>query len=79
MGSLITIRIPTNGACTGESTIAGALARLSDDQAVRFLTIHKSKGLEFHTVILLGVETQAFWGRIAEERCVYFVGVSRAK
>lgn len=64
---------------TSESTIAGALARLSDDQAVRFLTIHKSKGLEFHTVILLGVETQTFWGRIAEERCVYFVGVSRAK
>lgn len=62
-----------------EKTIPSALARLSDDQAVRFLTIHKSKGLEFHTVIILGVETQAFWGKLAEERCVYFVGVSRAK
>lgn len=62
-----------------ETTIGRALARLSDDRAVRFLTMHKSKGLEFHTVILLGVETQAFWGRLAEERCVYFVGVSRAK
>lgn len=64
---------------TSETTIPRALARLSDDQAIRFLTIHKSKGLEFHTVILLGVETQAFWGKLTEERCVFFVGVSRAK
>ncbi|RRU73027.1 ATP-dependent helicase [Stutzerimonas xanthomarina] len=62
-----------------EGTIARALARLSNDQAVRFLTIHKSKGLEFNTVILLGVEKQAFWAKIKDERCVFFVGVSRAK
>ncbi|WP_371319188.1 3'-5' exonuclease [Pseudomonas sp. PDM26] len=73
------IRDRISALLTSEATIARALARLSDDQAVRFLTIHKSKGLEFHTVIFLGVETQAFWGRLAEERCVYFVGVSRAK
>lgn len=62
-----------------EPELPKALARLSDDAAVRFLTMHKSKGLEFHSVIVLGVETQAFWGKLTEERCVFFVGVSRAK
>ncbi|MGF6113447.1 3'-5' exonuclease [Pseudomonas frederiksbergensis] len=56
-----------------------ALARLSGDASVRLLSMHKSKGLEFHSVIVLGVETQTFWGKLAEERCVFFVGVSRAK
>ncbi|SKA91363.1 Superfamily I DNA or RNA helicase [Pseudomonas extremaustralis] len=56
-----------------------ALARLSGDASVRLLTMHKSKGLEFHSVIVLGVEKETFWGKLAEERCVFFVGVSRAK
>lgn len=56
-----------------------ALAKFSDDQTVRILTVHKSKGLEFDTVIILGVENQTFWGKIDEERCSFFVGVSRAK
>jgi superfamily I DNA/RNA helicase len=43
------------------------------------MTIHKSKGLEFDSVILLGVEKQTFWGKLEEERCAFFVGVSRAK
>jgi len=62
-----------------EPDLLKALARLSDDTAVRFLTMHKSKGLEFHSVIVLGVEKQTFWGKLAEERCVFFVGVSRTK
>ena len=56
-----------------------ALGRFSDDQAVRILTIHKSKGLEFDSVIILGVEDQTFWGKADEERCAFFVGMSRAK
>ncbi|SDT17404.1 Superfamily I DNA or RNA helicase [Halopseudomonas litoralis] len=56
-----------------------ALERFSDDQAVRIMTMHKSKGLEFDSVILLGVESQTFWGKADEERCAFFVGVSRAK
>ncbi|MEN8286726.1 ATP-dependent helicase [Acinetobacter baumannii] len=62
-----------------EPNLVKALARFSDDQAVRILTIHKSKGLEFDSVIILGVEHQTFWGKIDEERCSFFVGVSRAK
>ncbi|MCU6434618.1 ATP-dependent helicase [Undibacterium sp. Jales W-56] len=62
-----------------EPDLPKALERLSDDQAVRILTIHKSKGLEFDSVIILGVEDQTFWGKADEERCAFFVGMSRAK
>ena len=62
-----------------ESDLPTALERFSDDQAVRILTIHKSKGLEFHSVIVLGIETQTFWGKEADERSAFFVGASRAK
>lgn len=56
-----------------EPDLIAALDRFSDDQAVRILTIHKSKGLEFDSVIILGMEDQTFWGKIEEERCVFFV------
>lgn len=62
-----------------EPNLPKALERFSDDQAVRILTIHKSKGLEFDSVIILGVENQSFWGKEDAERCAFFVGVSRAK
>jgi superfamily I DNA/RNA helicase len=62
-----------------EPILVNALSRFSDDQAVRIMTIHKSKGLEFESVILLGVERETFWGNEDAERSAYFVGVSRAK
>lgn len=58
---------------------ATALLRFSEDSAVRIMTIHKCKGLEFDSVIVLGVETQTFWGELEAERSAYFVGISRAK
>lgn len=57
----------------------GALSRFAEDSAVRIMTIHKSKGLEFDTAILLGVEEQAFFGKRTDERSAFFVGISRAK
>ena len=62
-----------------EPDLPKALERFSDDQAVRILTIHKSKGLEFDTVIIMAVENEIFFGDQGENRCAYFVGVSRAK
>lgn len=59
--------------------LVNALKRFSDDCAVRILTIHKSKGLEFDSVIILGMEKETFWSKAAEERCAFFVGISRAK
>jgi superfamily I DNA/RNA helicase len=62
-----------------EPDMVKALTLLTDERAVRIMTIHKSKGLEFDSVIILGVEEQTFWGKIDDERCVFFVAVSRAK
>lgn len=64
---------------TLEPDLPRALKRFSDDQAVRILTIHKSKGLEFDSVIIMAVENEIFFGDQDENRCAYFVGVSRAK
>lgn len=56
-----------------------ALKRLSGKEAVRFLNIHKCKGLEFEKVIILGVENEMFWGDKSNSLAEYFVAVSRAK
>lgn len=45
------------------------------------MTIHKSKGLEFKTVIFIGLEDRQWWGfanQPEEERCAFFVAFSRA-
>ena len=47
-----------------ESSLIKALKSFLDDQAIRIMTIHKSKGLEFHSVIMLAVENETFWGKI---------------
>jgi superfamily I DNA/RNA helicase len=63
--------------------IGGALdgfTQVTDDGSVKVLTIHKAKGLEFHTVIVLGVEGQTFWSEDEDaNRAEFFVAVSRAK
>lgn len=59
--------------------LPAALAAFSADRAVRIMSIHKSKGLEFDTVIIMGVENETFWGKADAERSAYFVGISRAK
>jgi superfamily I DNA/RNA helicase len=56
-----------------------ALRRLSEADAVRFLTIHKCKGLEFEKVVVLGVEEELFWGTPTAAISEFFVAVSRAK
>lgn len=56
-----------------------ALRRLSDTEAVRISTIHKSKGLEFANVIVLAIEKQTFWSTPEDERSAFFVSISRAK
>jgi superfamily I DNA/RNA helicase len=55
------------------------LTNVTDDGAVRILTVHKAKGLEFDTVVVLGVEHETFWGDEGDARAAFFVAVSRAK
>lgn len=49
---------------------------------VPVMTIHKSKGLEYHTVLFMGLEDGAFWSydrQPDEDKCAFFVALSRAK
>ncbi len=59
--------------------IGTALSAFSADKAVRVMSIHKSKGLEFDTVYVLGVEQETFWGDADDQRSAFFVAISRAK
>lgn len=58
--------------------VAGAFA---DDDAVPLLTIHRSKGLEYHTVFFVGLDGDQWWAHARdriESTMTFFVGVSRA-
>jgi superfamily I DNA/RNA helicase len=71
--------IRINELWTKGSDVRETLAKFSEDSAVRIMTIHKSKGLEFDSVVVLGVEQEAFFGKIVDERAAFFVAISRAK
>lgn len=59
-----------------------ALAELGGEDAIPIITIHKSKGLEYHTVVFMGLEDSAMWNfakESDEEKRNFFVAFSRAK
>lgn len=65
---------------------AQAVDLLEGKDAVRIMTIHKCKGLEFDTAIVMAVDDQAYFGmrsgdeeKIEEEWACFFVAISRAK
>ena len=58
-----------------------ALDMLVGKDTIPVMTIHKSKGLEYHTVIFVGLEDGAFWSfqqQPDEDKCAFFVALSRA-
>ena len=54
------------------------ISRIEGVDSVRLMTIHKSKGLEYHTVIFVEFNDDAFWGN-DDDVNVFFVALSRAK
>ena len=68
-----------SAALTASGDPVAAIDHLSDDKAVRILTIHKSKGLEFENVFVMACEEETFFGAIEPERSAFFVAISRAK
>ncbi|MFE9273930.1 UvrD-helicase domain-containing protein [Paenibacillus glucanolyticus] len=52
------------------------------EYSIPMMTIHKSKGLEYDTVIFVGLEDAAFWNfenNSEEDKRAFFVALSRAK
>jgi DNA helicase II / ATP-dependent DNA helicase PcrA len=75
LAEMISVELPDNNWIEVVNAVKGV-------GAVSIMTMHKSKGLEFHTVIFLGLEDNAIWNyqRDAdEETCGLFVALSRAK
>ncbi|MGG1660884.1 UvrD-helicase domain-containing protein [Brevibacillus sp. NRS-1366] len=55
-----------------------SIERFKGIHSIPIMTIHKSKGLEYNTVFLIGLEDSAFFGSPDEELCTFFVAISRA-
>lgn len=71
-------------AATGEWS--EAIDELEGVDSVPIMTTHKSKGLEYHTIVFVGLEDGALFGfgdirspKTIEELCGVFVALSRAK
>lgn len=59
-----------------------ALSTYEGTDSVPLMTLHKSKGLEFHTVFLIGLDDDAWWSYkqdAGEATSCFFVAFSRAK
>ncbi|MEK7832447.1 MAG: 3'-5' exonuclease, partial [Acidobacteriota bacterium] len=64
-----------------DSAYKEAIDDLIGVDAIPAITIHKSKGLEFHTIIFLGLEDSQLWNfskQSDEEKRGFFVAFSRA-
>ncbi|MET9225560.1 ATP-dependent helicase [Lentzea sp. NPDC003310] len=55
------------------------LQEFAGSYAVKLMTVHKAKGLEFRSVVVLGVEHEMYFGGATAARSTYFVAVSRAR
>lgn len=63
-------------------TWSDALDELEGRGQIALMTIHKSKGLEFHTMIFYGLDNQTWWSLTpnrVEELNSFFVAFTRAK
>ncbi len=56
----------------------GCIDRIEGRGVTKLMTIHKSKGLEFHTVIFVELNDDAFW-KSSDDANVFLVALSRAR
>lgn len=77
-GFLALLRECTSGAANWKEV----LDRFEGIGQVSLMTIHRSKGLEFHTMIFMGLDNKSWWSldpRRSEELKSFFVAFTRAK
>ncbi|WP_163468082.1 ATP-dependent helicase [Fusobacterium sp. IOR10] len=63
-------------------SLADSIKRFEGENSIPIMTMHKSKGLEFHTVFFIGLEDSSLWNykkNLNEETNGFFVAFSRAK
>ena len=68
--------------CRSTKTWADAVDLFEGIHAIPLMTIHKSKGLEYHTVIFVGLDDAAWWSFAndqGEATAGFFVAFTRAK
>jgi superfamily I DNA/RNA helicase len=68
--------------CDGAVDWVAALDAYEGTKAVPLMTIHKSKGLEYHTVIFVGLDDRAWWSfaqDTIEATAGFFVAFTRAR
>lgn len=71
-----------HASCEGQPDWTSALDAYEGLHAVPLMTIHKSKGLEYHSVIFVGLDDGAWWsfaGDQIEATAGFFVAFTRAK
>ncbi|MFV0635168.1 3'-5' exonuclease [Mitsuokella sp. WILCCON 0060] len=65
-----------------QDNVLRALQNFRGENTIPIMTIHKSKGLEYRIVYFVGLEDETFWNfskHKQEDRCAFFVALSRAK
>jgi superfamily I DNA/RNA helicase len=68
--------------CSAAKDWAEALDRYEGLDSVPLMTVHKSKGLEYHTIVFVGLEDTALFNfekQTDEETAGFFVAFSRAR
>lgn len=65
-----------------ENDWLAAIDSFEGSDSIPIMTIHKSKGLEFDAVFFVGFDDNSFWSfsnQEDEDKCTFFVGLSRSK
>ena len=86
-GELLEIMVEAFGkhldaSAAGTPDWAAAIDAYEGKGQIPLMTVHKSKGLEYDTVIFIGLDDQAWWAHSpgnAEGLATFFVALSRAK
>ncbi len=75
-------RLHLAASANGSSTWTAALDAFEGVGQIPLMTVHKSKGLEYDTIIFIGLDDQAWWAHRPgnpEGLATFFVALSRAK